>query len=168
MASGTSDGLVLISSMGKADPVYNQRKMVEGSYTRAMCEGARSFYVIYDRESFAANCKSLIVDSTTERDMGRPIRSLQGYNKQGLILFPHPNYCGQGALFTQDDPNILDQFPEGSEGVSAVVVHKGTWALYSEPNHRGTRISINGKDSFGPGTCITYGGYDKVKSVKLL
>ena len=110
----------------------------------------------------------MIVDSTTVKDLGTPIRSLQGYDKQGLILFPHPNYCGQAALFTQDDPNILDQFPEGREGVSALVVHKGMWALYDSPNHQGARIMINGKDSFGPGTCISFGGYDKVKSVKQL
>ena len=171
MASGTSDGLILIGSMGKADPVYNQRKTVQGNYTKAMCEGDRSFYVVYDQEGFVAGSKSLVVDSTTEKDLGRPIRSLQGYNKQGLILFPHPNYCGQAALFTADDPNILDQFPQGGEGVSALVVHQGRWALYTETNHRGTRISINGKDSFGPGTCIPYIGdspNDKVKSVKLL
>ena len=152
----------------KVDPIYNQRQKQDGNYPKAMCEGTRSFYVIYDREGFAANSKSMIVDSTTVKDLGTPIRSLQGYDKQGLILFPHPNYCGQAALFTQDDPNILDQFPEGREGVSALVVHKGTWALYDSPNHQGARIRINGKDSFGPGTCISFGGYDKVQSVKQL
>ena len=168
MASGTSSGIILINSMGQTDPIYNQQAQVQGEYSRAKCEGSRSFYVVYDRENFAADSKSLVVDSTTERDMGRFIRSLQGYDKMGLILFPHPNFCGQGALFTQDDPSILDQFPAGSEGVSSLVVHKGKWALYSETNHKGVRISINGQDSFGPGTRIEMGGYDKVKSVKLL
>ena len=99
---------------------------------------------VYDSENFAANSKSLVVDNTKEKDMGCFIRSLQDYDKMGLVLFPHPNYCGQGALFTQNDPSILDQFPEGSEEVSSVVVHKGRWALYSESNHRGVRISITG------------------------
>lgn len=169
MASGTSDGLVLISDLGKADPIYNQRETVDGTYTRAKCEGSRSFFVCYDRENFSFNSKTLIVESTAERDFGRPIRSLQGYDKQGLVLFTDSNYCGQGSLFTQDDPNILDQFPQGGQGVSSMVVHRGTWAMYSEPNHRGIRISVDGKDSFPPGTRIPSGKFnDKVRSVKLL
>ena len=152
----------------KGDTVYNSRSAQDGNYPKAMCEGTRSFYVIYDREGFAANSKSMIVDSTTVKDLGTPIRSLQGCDKQGLILFPHPNYCGQAALFTQDDPNILDQFPPYPDGVPSLVVQNGTWALYDSPNYHGARIGINGKDSFGPGTCISFGGHDRVQSVKLL
>ena len=110
----------------------------------------------------------MIVDSTTVKDLGTPIRSLQGYDKQGLILFPHPNYCGQAALFTLSDTNIIEPFPEVQQGVSALVVHKGTWALYDSPNFKGNRIVINGKDTFGPGTCISFGGYNKVQSVECL
>ena len=39
----------------KVDPIYNQRQKQDGNYLKAMCEGTRSFYVIYDREGFAAN-----------------------------------------------------------------------------------------------------------------
>ena len=168
MASGTTEGIVLISSMGNRDPIYNQTKQVDGDYRKAKCTGTRTFFVIYDKVGFASDSKSMVVDSEKEVNMGVRIRSLQGYDKKGLVLFAHPNYCGQGALFTQDDPNIIDQFPSSSEGVSALVVHKGRWALYSEPNYMGTKIAIDGKDEFGPGTCIQYGGFDAVKSVKQL
>ena len=154
----------------EADPVYDSRPSVDrNDYVRAKCTGTQSLFVIYSQTNYAAQSKSKVVENTTSENMGVPIKSLQGFDKQGLILFPHPNYCGQGHLFKQSDTNIADQFPPGKpEGVSAFIVTHGTWALYDRPNYQGIRIKVGSKDQFEPGTYIAHGGFDMVQSIKLL
>lgn len=168
MASGTTNGLILVSKHGESEAKYNQESNVpQSDYMKAKADGSQSLFVIYDKPNFAAGSASELVESTQTVQFGRPIKSFQGYNKKGLVLFPHPNYCGQGGKFTQSDPDITDAFPPAtSEGVSSLIVKEGEWILYSEKNYRGTKIQISGRETFGPGTYIKSGGYDMVQSVK--
>lgn len=174
MASGTASGLILISSVGPSDPYYNEKSDVnpKDGYTKAKCNGDRSCFVVYDQKDFGEDSKSLIVDDKNEKDMGSSILSFQGYDKEGIILFTHHNYCGKAELYTTDKADISDQFPPGVKpGVSSLVVYKYTWELYTEPNYRGPKISIDGKTSFGPGSRIPFVGgsaNDKAMSIKIL
>ena len=94
--------------------------MAKQETLRAKCTGTQSLFVIYSQTNYAPQSKSKVVENTTSENLGVPIKSLQDFDKQGLILFPHRNYCGQGHLFKQSDTNIADQFPTGKpEGVSA-------------------------------------------------
>ena len=118
---------------------------------------------IHSQTNYAPQRKSKVVMNITFENLGVLIKSLQGFDKQGLILFPHPNYCRQGHLFKQSDTNIADQFHAGnSEGVSAFIVTHGTWALYDRPNYQGVRKKVGCKDQFEPGTYNANGGFDMV------
>ena len=165
----TINGLILYDSLGKTDPHYGQNDEVDGAYTQASCTGDSTLYVVYSEPNLAGACTT--VETTAVVNFGQPIRSFQGYDKKGIILFTNTNYGGQAELFKQSDTNIKDAFPTGQyNGVSSFIVRSGKWALYSKENYGGTRLTLQGRDTFGPYEEMSYLGpaNDQVASIKLL
>lgn len=179
MSASTQNGLYLMTSDGALEygpkyvPVYDLPSE-DGTYTQAKMGGTESIFVVYrsTNMSTAANGEEagIIVDSTSYKSVGFTIRSFQGFDKDGLILFEHSNYAGNGVNYRESDANIGASFPaSGPKGVSSFLVYKGIWELYIQPNFQGGKIKVNGKDRFGPGTIVQFVGKsvnDKVLSVK--
>jgi len=109
---------------------------------------------------------------TAYQNLGSTARSYQGFDKDGLILFEHTNYAGNGVNYRESDADITSSFPSGVPGVSSFLVYRGVWELYIGVNFTGGLVNINGKSSFGPGTKISSLYHDEpsvndqIKSVK--
>ena len=179
MSASTQNGLYLMTSDGALEygpkyvPVYDLPSE-DGTYTQAKMGGTESIFVVYRSTNMSTAAKGeeagIIVDRTSYKSVGFTIRSFQGFDKDGLILFEHSNYAGNGVNYRESDANIGASFPaSGPKGVSSFLVYKGIWELYIQPNFQGGKIKVNGKDRFGPGTIVQFVGKsvnDKVLSVK--
>ena len=142
------------------------------NYTKAKLDGGNSaVYVVYPQPELnetkptvlPASC--LVESDSSQTPLDFVARSFQGLNKDGLILFEHHNYCGNGKLYKDDDRNINADFPSGKrDGVSSFIVYRGEWALFTGINYQGTQL---GGTTFGPGTYRPdIGAHDRIQSVR--
>ena len=142
------------------------------NYTKAKLDGGNSaVYVVYPQPKLnetkptvqPASC--LVESDSSQTSLGFVARSFQGLNKEGLILFEHHNYCGNGKLYKDDDRDINSDFPSGKRaGVSSFIVYQGEWALFTGINYQGTQL---GGKTFGPGTYRpNIGAHDRIQSVR--
>jgi len=166
MTSGTTSGLILIADNGETDPLYNEQRHQGGNYTKAKCDGVKSTYIIYENENFDGTGASQLVETEEVVDFPQPIRSFQGYNKNGIMIFPDSGYGGQGTLYSQSVKNITGTYPNG---IASIIVRKGEWVLYSGQNFMGTKIEAGDMSTFGPKCEISFSAeFKHVKSIKLI
>ena len=142
------------------------------NYTKAKLDGRNSaVYMVYPEPNLNktkptmvhANC--LVESDSSQTSLGFVARSFQGLNKEGLILFEHHNYCGNGKLYKDDDRDINSDFPSGKrDGVSSFIMYQGEWALFTWINYQGTQL---GGMTFGPATYRpNIGAHDHIQSVR--
>ena len=145
-------------------------------FTKGRVDGNDSFYVIYPEPNYMddepdSQRKSKVIKTSAETEIGFVARSAQGWNKEGISLFEHRNFCGTGETYKSSNEDITSTFPPGKdEGLSSFIVWTGIWSVYKDKNY-GLKININGKDEFGPGTqicVITGAANDLIKSIKLV
>lgn len=178
MSASTTNGLILQTADGaltygpKYVPVYDLPS--NPAYTKALVEGHQSLYVVYAQPKMATaqfgESPGVVVDKESFTSLGIHVRSFQGFDKDGLILFEHSNYAGNGVNYRQSDPNIDNEFPAGKPaGVSSFIINKGIWELYVNPDFKGGKVTLDGTSQFGPGTKISFVGVsinDSIRSVK--
>ena len=160
----TQSGLILIDSgNSESDPKFNNNTNQGGDYVAARVQGTYSFYVVYSEENYEG--RSCIIKSECRVDPGFTIRSYQGRDKQGIVLFTDYNFCGQLGQFTTEDTDITDQFPAGKkDGASSAIAWTGKWRLYKQQNFQGGHI----QDLEAVIECDRLKNNDKCKSLKLL
>lgn len=157
MTSYQASNAIILSGRLKNKIVYGQDTDVstDDDYEKGRIDGTQSFYIVYSTPQYgegASSTQSVIVDSQYEVKFGFKVRSTQGWDKKGITLMEHSNYCGTGVTFSNTEVDITSLFPTGRfQGVSSFIVMKGVWALYTGKNRGGTRIKINGVSEFGPG-----------------
>ena len=137
--------------------LYPYSHVYEYEYNKARVDGSKSFYIVYSKPEFFdthehSSTSSVIVDSSCDALLGFTARSMQGWDKDGIILLEHHWYFGTGHTYTTSTPDITHEFPSGYRGASSIIVMKGYWSLYKDKNYNGIKISLNGKSEFGPGT----------------
>ena len=179
MSASTKAGLYLTTDDEQFEegpkyvPVYDL-PTEDGAFTKAKLEqDGASLFVVYGSPNMSTGEKgsegAKIIDSSNYESAGFTIRSFQGFDKDGLILFEHANYAGNGVNYRQSDANIKNSFPTNDpRGVSSFIVNKGVWEFYIRPNFQGGKLKIDGKNQIGPGT-YTYVGdgvNDRITSVK--
>ena len=169
----TQESIILYNSVG-SQTFSNSVESIEEDYDEASLTGTKSIYVVYDvknfnKDNFNFPSRSEIVDSVDRVELKkRPPRSLQGFNSTGIILFQGSNYGWAGVLYEESIDDILESFPTGQKGVSSFIVMEGKWALFTDINHTGTQLSIEGVSEFVPGMRVPTMENDKVRSVKRL
>ena len=174
----TKDGIVLSNSSGGVSQpihVYGAQASIPSSngYTQSKIDGPASYFVVYSVPDYnnhphATSTKSAIVDSQNTTSAGFTIESAQGFNKEGIAVFEHYFFCGNGKSYTSSNPNITADFPIGKiQGASSIIITKGWWSLYTGPNYTNI-VTFNGGSRFGPGTRITglQSDNDKVQSIQ--
>ena len=110
----------------------------------------------------------MIVDCKHTTEFGFTAESAQGFNRDGITVFEHYFFCGNGKSYTSSNPNITQDFPTGKiPGASSIIITKGWWSLYTDTTYNSI-VNFNGGTRFGPGTRITglQGYNDRVKSIK--
>ena len=148
--------------------------VVEGSYTKARVQSSspESLWVIYDAKNYESPDRKgarIVRVQDGEFDYGKDIASARGFNMKdpAVILFEHFGLRGRTRTIEPSNPN-LDECPE-SFGISALIVTGGVWSFHSEYNYKGTQLSTQKRDEFGPGDYTFWGDpNDKTKSVKFL
>ena len=147
----------------------------DGAYTKAKLEqDGASLFVVYGSPNMSTGEKGSmavkIIDSPKYEFAGFVIRSFQGFNQDGLILFEHADFSGNAINYTDSVANIGDSFPTNDpRGVSSFIVCKGVWELYTKPNFQGEKLKFDGKNQFGPGTRLFVGegvNDNRIASVK--
>ena len=111
-----------------------------------------------------------IVENLCYVPLGFVARSARKIDTTGCALFEYQYYSGQGHNFRTSCPDLSMYFTTTGEGISSIIVSSGTWALFTDTDYRGTRITINQQNKFGPGFGSEFigAGNDKVMSIQLL
>ena len=149
------------------------------NYTKAKVQDANeSYYVVYNEEEYhkynpdnavlATGYK--IVKSTNFAPLGFTARSARGVDMNGCALFEYRYFSGEHHNFRNSISDITMYFTNPAEGISSIIISQGLWAFYTRKNYQGTRVVIDGKDTFGPGFKSEYIGAadDRIMSAKLL
>lgn len=132
MSGAVQNALILSSNLGSEDFTGIDRNVPASSnYTKAAVKGGTaSMYVVYPQPDFneikptkqapttqAPTCTpqpaSKVVETTSPVQLGFVARSLHGFDKDGIIIFEHQNYCGNGKLYKQSNVDISSEFPIG-------------------------------------------------------
>ena len=158
------------------------------SYTKGKVDGSNSFYVVYRRKKWdcakktytvgesgqfqastgkevtAGSTSMLIVDGNAVVDFGFAAQSAQGFAKDGITFFQHDWFCGRARHHT----NSIASGTEFLKGPSSMIITKGWWTFYKEPNFKGEMLTLNGQTKFGPGIRMGLPPdfCDNVKSIK--
>ena len=136
----------------------------------------KRFYVVYDRINFGSFflAKSSLVPedptsgSTKAVNFGFPVKSAQGFDVRspGIVLFQQKNYRGNAKDYRNSQQDITPSFPDGSDGVSSMVITGGKWTLYGNKNFKFPIITVGGESVLGEGLYHTFDGENKVKSIE--
>lgn len=174
MSGAVQNALTLSSNLGGEDFMGIDRNVPASSnYTKAAVKGGTaSMYVVYPQPDFneikpTTQPASKVIETTSPVQLGFVARSLHGFDKEGIIIFEHHNYCGNGKLYKQSNVDLSTDFPVGdSRGASSFIVYEGKWNLYTGQNYTGTWLY---GQTFGPGIYrpdIGTGAHDMIMSVK--
>ena len=151
----TTSGLILSAA---SKTVFNSNADYREEYTHVKVDGNQSFYLAYSEKNFQGSVL-LILPQPDPVEVGFKIRSFQGHNTQGIVLFPDKEYKGLGAMITKSNPDITGKLPQGA---SSLLVSKGTWRLYSETSYGGGHLG-----DYTEGTCVSIKA-EACKSLKIL
>ena len=152
-----ASALILTNQSGDTDPMYGKNPRVsEQNCTLAKCDGDKTTYVVYRQTDYDSSSNkddtSFVVDSREEVHTGWPIQSFQSEAKTGIILCAYKYYGSKMELLEGTCKDITGMFPIGpgsdGRGLSSFIVNEGTWSMYKSDS---TKISIDGKEKFGPG-----------------
>ena len=173
--------LILKSDVG-TQTFYNSVPHIPSSakFTQARVNEANaSYYVVYNGDNYQQgnpnnsvlkNGYQIVYDPTKFRQLGFVARSARGIDMNGCALFGYRYYSGEGHNFRDSCPDLSMYFTITGEGISSVIIRQGNWAFFTKQNYQGQRITIGGKDTFGPGFSSEYIGAadDMVMSILLL
>lgn len=170
-----TNAIILSGKVGKRE-IYGEAREIPTSenYDVGQVDGTDSFYIVYSTTNFgegASSNKTRILDNQSQVNLGFMVRSTQGWDKQGITLLEHYNFCGTGVTYTSSEPDITASFPPGTaKGVTCFIVMKGKWALYTGKDQHGTQITFKGKDIFVPGDKIDLydTANDMIQSIKYI
>ena len=151
MAAPQASALILTNQSGDTDPMYGKNPRVsEQNCTLAKCDGDKTTYVVYRKADYDSSSNkddtSFVVDSREEVHTGWPIKSFQSEAKTGIILCAYQYYGNKMVLLEDTCNDITKMF--AMNGLSSFIVNEGTWSMYTSDS---TKISIDGKEKFGPG-----------------
>ena len=172
----TKNGLILSNNQGLSQTmtVYGDISSISDSkYEQGKMDGTNSYFVVYSVPNYydnptAASTVSTVVDCQDTTRFGFNVKSAQGFDRNGITVFEHYYFCGNGKDYTESNSDITVNFPPNTiPGASSIIITKGWWSLYSQKNYQGL-ITINAGTRFGPGTRINGLGSvnDKVQSIK--
>ena len=104
----------------------------------------------------------VIVDSNTVVDFGIAAQSVQGFPKDGITIFKHYWFCG---VSHHSNTNVGELI---GGGPSSVIITKGWWTFYKQPNFQRKKLTIDGEMKFGPGLRMDLPAEfnDRVKSIE--
>ena len=118
------------------------------SYFTGKLDGSKSLYIVYSSPDFSKAEKGskpgVIIDTTDPKPLGFNARSVNAFNKNGIIFFEYPNYAGEGANFTQS----VGELGYGS----SFIVNAGVWELFLSG---GEQLVMDGSSQFGPDSRVT-------------
>ena len=142
----------------------------DAPYTKGKVGGSNSFYVVYDQDNWerqtfqVSSTSTVVVDGEAVLDFGFEAQSVQGFTKDGITLFKHYWFCGVSHHFTSSNANVQDLIP----GPSSMIITKGWWTFYNQPNFQGEKMTLNGETKFGPGVRMNLPPEfnDRVKSIE--
>ena len=178
----SAESLILYGEKDEVTEVIGNITGTSGSYTKAKIEGSNSFYVVYRHKKWdsthktfdvhgaskvvakAGSTSMVIVDGNAVVDLGFKAQSAQGFPKNGITFFKHDWFCGHSRHCT-------DSIASGTEflkGPSSMIITKGWWTFYKEPDFKGEMLTLNGQTKFGPGIRMGLPPdfCDNVKSIK--
>ena len=180
MSASTKAGLYLTTNDEQFEegpkyvPAYDL-PTEDGAYTKAKLEqDGASLFVVYGSPNMSTGKKGSegvkFVDSSKYESAGFVVRSFQGFDQDGLILFENSDFSGNAINYRDSVANIRNSFPtDDPRGVSSFVVCKGVWELYTKPNFQGGKLKFDGKNQVGPGTRLLVGegvNDNRIASVK--
>ena len=100
---------------------------------------------------------SVVVSDTSDVLVGFNVRSFQGFDTTGIVIFEHQFYNGTAINYTRSNPDVSRAFPTNEEGgASSFIVNRGVWSLYTGQNYNGTMLTLEGRSQFTPGTVFRY------------
>ena len=151
--------------------------LADSNFTYGHVDKAQeSYYVVYSGPKYQegnSNDSVLvngyrIVENTSYESLGFVARSARGIDMTGCALFEYMYYSGQGHNFRISCPDLSRFFTTTGEGISSVIISRGTWAFFTEKHYQGTMITINKQNKFRPGFRLDCIGAIKVMSIQLL
>lgn len=157
--------LILYSDNGNLKAVYGANSNINSeAYTKGKVDCSDSYYVIYSGANFIEPGSKAIVDSSYVTDFGFAAKSAAGFKKDGITLFQHYSFSGNGQNFTDSVPDTTVLFP----GISSFIVTKGWWTLYTGKNFTGQMVTNRKITKFGPGIRydVPLEFNDKVQSIQ--
>ena len=139
-SNGPTAGLILMTKDGTQNAMgcENQTDVKQENLFGAESDGSKSMYVLYSKADFGGQS---ITSNCRKVTHNLPIKSFQGFDMEGMVLFTSKSCCGKGALLTKSVDDI-------KEDVSSFIVMQGKWCLYDQS---GSKVEIDGKDEFGQG-----------------
>ena len=173
-ASPNNYGSLELSGQEDTTIITQDQRYIDREYTKVkvLDSNQHSQWVIYDDTLYRSpdyKGAKVIRACDGEVDYGKPIKSARGFNTTdpGIILFEDCCFGGKTRAIQSSDlksDETLESFP-----ASSFIVTGGTWICFSQYNHKGTQLSAQKRDEFGPGDCISHGDTNKkIKSVKLI
>ena len=146
-------------------------------YTHGMLGSTDDLYIVYNlpfSPNGPHNRETQILESTDVMQLDFQVRAFRGYPKDGIILFQHPGYNGEGKAYDSSAGDITEYFPtaHSNKGVSSMIITQGQWQLYGQKNQGGSPLFIRGETTFGPGRYTDVGpnaadgAGDKVQSIR--
>lgn len=163
MSGNTKAGITLSSRVG-IETFYDHQKDIPlvNDYTKGKMTNNKSMFIAYAWPGYNAwdygLSPGVIVEETSTQDLGMIVRSVQGFDREGIILFEYRNYTGNALLLRESKASVKQEFPDGWGGITSFVVYRGVWALYTGENYTHTQVVIDGKSEFGPGSKIPFVG----------
>ena len=113
-------------------------------YTVGYLKGSESSeYIVYELPNYNTEGrykKHKVIKSTEKEDVGFVVRSLRGYDREGIVLFQYYDFEGPEAyMYTESCSDIRNEFPciARGEGISSIMVLSGNWQLYEHVGFSG-------------------------------
>ena len=162
--------LILSGEIGTREAFGNDRNVAESdALNRCRVQNTNSMYVVYNQPNFSDmpppvndegqviddDSGSVVVSDTSDVSVEFNVRSFQGFDTTGIVIFEHQFYNGTAINYTRSNPDISRAFPTNEEGgASSFIVNRGVWSLYTGQNYNGTMLTLEGRSQFTPGTRI--------------
>ena len=166
--STTNDSITFKTEAGvSSNPMNRPQDDIDSAlnYRAAKLNGIHSLYVVYDRPNYQSGKSApAIVDTTDSEKFAFDARSTRGWDKKGIAVFEKSWFAYQ-SFFSNISVAEFAELESGS--AESFIVMEGTWMLYPERQFGGKAITIDGIDTFGPGTRLYFLGKDVIiRSIK--
>lgn len=117
-------------------------------YFKGKLDSTNSLFIVYGTPDFGKAEKGskpgVVIDTTDMKPLGFNARSVNAFDKNGIVLFEYPNFAGEGT-------NFIESVTRVGYG-SSFIVSAGMWELLLSS---GEKLTVDGKTLFGPETKVT-------------